>query len=578
MSFLDPVDALLDSKKWSERRDSLECLLELLGQYGSQLSPTADYSDLCKSLKRDSNINVVSLAVKVVGALATGLGTRKKEVLKKPLIECVDHVSLSCTNIEKFLPAMLDDFLSSQFFCSTASAGISKSVLPVIAKQTEEGDPDVRDSAFAAMGSAQRLVGEAGMKAIAACALGDPNKAKKVATYCESATKEAEEYRIAMGEKLPADFSDQLASKAWAERRDALQVLLTLLEQNHKLVADTSLYKELVTQIVKILEKDTNINAYDSSFLTSPLLQFLLVWKNSKRKSGFARTFAACADAIALTTSIAEYTEKITVGLTKSNPTVKQQTALFLNRLFKKHNSKTCPAAAVKELSATLTKILEEYQKLLAELGNKANPLIIKLHANSSSLAHNPQPNLTQKPSAASSRTSSAQKPSATVRRVNSSASAHTTRPIASANRPAAVVSQSAKPKSATPARVTSATSSILLPHPPPVQWSCASPLAVVNNLPDRCLPLPDQLLMLYPSKQNGNAVKEMASVLARSIPPAPGAVGGGSRISRPPSSSCLASMAKANSGQVSRSTSSVGTSRIPRLGSRPTTPSNRLS
>ncbi|VDN25968.1 unnamed protein product [Gongylonema pulchrum] len=59
--------------------------------------------------------------------------------------------------------------------------------------------------------------------------------------------------------KLPASFAEGVESKKWQERRDALQLLLTLCTENPRLCPKAN-YGEHVALLKKILETDPNIN------------------------------------------------------------------------------------------------------------------------------------------------------------------------------------------------------------------------------------------------------------------------------------------------------------------------------
>lgn len=83
---MEPVDilsklpsdfyTLIEAKKWQERKESLEKLLQLL-EANPKLIPNLDYAELVKQLKRiigkDTNIVVATLAIKCLTLLATGL-------------------------------------------------------------------------------------------------------------------------------------------------------------------------------------------------------------------------------------------------------------------------------------------------------------------------------------------------------------------------------------------------------------------------------------------------------------------------------------------------------------------------
>jgi len=92
--------------------------------------------------------------------------------------------------------------------------GFLENVLPEIAKFANEADVETRDSALAALGSAQRLVGD-GLFSLAGVVLQDGNKSKKIAEYCKKAIDESESSakRVVM-EPLPIPKSAQPMQKA----------------------------------------------------------------------------------------------------------------------------------------------------------------------------------------------------------------------------------------------------------------------------------------------------------------------------------------------------------------------------
>ncbi|KAK5976231.1 hypothetical protein GCK32_004661 [Trichostrongylus colubriformis] len=134
---LDPVDVLaklpddfntnIESKKWTERRDALQSLLDLITA-NPRLDPKASYGEHIALLKRiiekDANINVAALAAKCMKGVAEGLRKKfaphapsvvptifdkfkeKKPILRDPLVECIDAISATTT-----LEAMGDDIL-----------------------------------------------------------------------------------------------------------------------------------------------------------------------------------------------------------------------------------------------------------------------------------------------------------------------------------------------------------------------------------------------------------------------------------------------------------------------------------
>uniref|UniRef100_A0A914QA91 TOG domain-containing protein n=1 Tax=Panagrolaimus davidi TaxID=227884 RepID=A0A914QA91_9BILA len=206
--FAEPVDILpklpknfqelIASKKWQERKESLE-LLEKLATENIRLDPAVNYKEiintLSKILAKDSNINVCAAATKCITQLAKGLRTNfspfvsnvtpvifekfkeKKSTLRDPLIETIDAV-YSTTNIENMcddvaaaivkqnpnIKIQTNQFLYRVFKSindATASKKAVKTLTPLIVKTTGESDAEVREAAYSALGAIMNLIGKA---------------------------------------------------------------------------------------------------------------------------------------------------------------------------------------------------------------------------------------------------------------------------------------------------------------------------------------------------------------------------------------------------------------------------------
>ncbi|KAH7979345.1 hypothetical protein HPB49_009121 [Dermacentor silvarum] len=184
-----------EAKKWQERREALEKLLEIASNL--KLEP-GDYGDLVKALKRivakDSNVVVVALAAKCLAGLAAGLRQKfhpyanacistciekfkeKKQNVVTALREALDN-ALQATNLE----AILEDvagalenknpqikaettlFLARVFSKSTPAAlnkKLLKALVTSLLKTLNDSDPAVREGASMALGTAMKVVGE----------------------------------------------------------------------------------------------------------------------------------------------------------------------------------------------------------------------------------------------------------------------------------------------------------------------------------------------------------------------------------------------------------------------------------
>ncbi|XP_030056735.1 cytoskeleton-associated protein 5 isoform X2 [Microcaecilia unicolor] len=185
----------IEAKKWQERKEALEAV-EILVK--NPKLENGDYGDLVKELKKvvgkDSNVMLVSLAAKCLAGLATGLrkkfGTYSGHVVptilekfkeKKPQVvqalqEAIDAIFLTTTlqNISEDVLAVMDNknpaikqqaslFLARNFrHCSpsTLPKSLLKPLCAALVKQINDSAPEVRDAAFEALGTAQKVVGE----------------------------------------------------------------------------------------------------------------------------------------------------------------------------------------------------------------------------------------------------------------------------------------------------------------------------------------------------------------------------------------------------------------------------------
>lgn len=209
-----------EAKKWQERKEALEKLLELASS--PKLEP-GDYADLVKVLKRivakDSNVIVVALAAKCLAGLAAGLRQKfhpyanscistyiekfkeKKQAVVTALREAIDN-AFQATNLEAILEdvtAALDNknpqikgettlFLARVFSKSTPAVlnkKLLKALVTSLLKTLNDSDPVVREGSSVALGTAMKVVSERVMLPF----LGDLDnlKMEKVKECCEKA-------------------------------------------------------------------------------------------------------------------------------------------------------------------------------------------------------------------------------------------------------------------------------------------------------------------------------------------------------------------------------------------------------
>lgn len=209
-----------EAKKWQERKEALEKLLELASS--PKLEP-GDYADLVKVLKRivakDSNVIVVALAAKCLAGLAAGLRQKfhpyanscistyiekfkeKKQAVVAALREAIDS-AFQATSLEAILEdvaAALDNknpqvkgettlFLARAFSQSTPAVlhkKLLKALVTSLLRTLNDSDPAVREGSSVALGTAMKVVGERVLLPF----LGDLDnlKMEKVKECCEKA-------------------------------------------------------------------------------------------------------------------------------------------------------------------------------------------------------------------------------------------------------------------------------------------------------------------------------------------------------------------------------------------------------
>lgn len=205
MDLFDPVEILsklpkdfydkLESKKWQERKESLEALQTLLENPKIE---SGDYGDVVKALKKiltkDTNVVLVAMAGKCIALLAKGLGKKfspyasncisgilekfkeKKVNVVTALREAIDAIYPSTS-----LEAMQEDILEAlnnknpsikaetasflaRAFTRTQPVALNKKLIKALCtallKTLNESDPTVRDNSAEALGTLLKLLGE----------------------------------------------------------------------------------------------------------------------------------------------------------------------------------------------------------------------------------------------------------------------------------------------------------------------------------------------------------------------------------------------------------------------------------
>lgn len=443
----------LDSKKWSERRDALQEMLDLL-QKNSRLDSSANYEEIASELKKiigsDSNVVVVGLAIQVLTGLAKGLRRKfgrfipmilpvllekfkeKKAVVKRAVAECVDALNGTCS-LEALMGPITEALEKSSnqdvklgiiswiyrilLHCEAKSTPhfFIKTVVPFIAQNLSDRDAGVREAASMTFGGIMRLVDEKTACQMAGEQLADKTKLTKVKHYRDKAVEEAaaleeklkaeqmadegasgisaDQERNELGlnsgnanftevdpwerleesdinGKLPNNFLQNVSSKKWSERKEALETLLGVLEENPRLNPRED-HRELLGLLRKILEKDSNVNV--AAFAAKSILGFSKGLRHNfsseaqatmasafekfkERKAVLREPLIDCVDSIASVVPFANYVESIEAALAKPNPQIKAQTALFVSRVWAQHGKNTLPVDGVRRLAGMLDK------------------------------------------------------------------------------------------------------------------------------------------------------------------------------------------------------------------------------
>nr|XP_020654661.1 cytoskeleton-associated protein 5 isoform X2 [Pogona vitticeps] len=172
--------------------------------------------------------------------------------------------------------------------------------------------------------------------------------------------------------KLPKDFYDKIEAKKWQERKEALEAV-ELLVKNPKLEAGD--YADLVKALKKVVGKDTNVMlvalaakclAGLATGLRKKFGQYAghvvptILEKFKEKKPQVVQALQEAIDAIFLTTTLQNLSEDILAVMDNKNPTIKQQTSLFIARSFRHCTPSTLPKALLKPFCAALLKHIND--------------------------------------------------------------------------------------------------------------------------------------------------------------------------------------------------------------------------
>uniref|UniRef100_H0WQ65 Cytoskeleton-associated protein 5 n=1 Tax=Otolemur garnettii TaxID=30611 RepID=H0WQ65_OTOGA len=172
--------------------------------------------------------------------------------------------------------------------------------------------------------------------------------------------------------KLPKDFYDKIEAKKWQERKEALEAIEVLVK-NPKLEAGD--YADLVKALKKVVGKDTNVMlvALAAKCLTGLAVGLrkkfgqyaghvvpTILEKFKEKKPQVVQALQEAIDAIFLTTTLQNISEDVLAVMDNKNPTIKQQTSLFIARSFRHCTASTLPKSLLKPFCAALLKHIND--------------------------------------------------------------------------------------------------------------------------------------------------------------------------------------------------------------------------
>ncbi|XP_023566345.1 cytoskeleton-associated protein 5 [Octodon degus] len=150
--------------------------------------------------------------------------------------------------------------------------------------------------------------------------------------------------------KLPKDFYDKIEAKKWQERKEALEAVEVLVK-NPKLEAGD--YADLVKALKKVCRSGKI--AHKSQSVVPTILE-----KFKEKKPQVVQALQEAIDAIFLTTTLQNISEDVLAVMDNKNPTIKQQTSLFIARSFRHCTASTLPKSLLKPFCAALLKHIND--------------------------------------------------------------------------------------------------------------------------------------------------------------------------------------------------------------------------
>lgn len=473
-SILDEVDviakwptehkkAVLETgAKWKERKEGLEALNTIIEQ-NPRLSTSSMtiYGELMdeirKILDRESNIVVVTTAIRTVELLAKGLRIKfggfvgmvipflikrakdKKKNVRDAILaamgavadtttgerlqkDLIDWFGIPSPESKQTLLSFLFSYWSHQF---QPDIPFVKAIVPLIVKASSESDVTVRDKSCQALGSLKRLMGDA-ISAFIGPISTDTAKIEKIEQYKEEAKEEFKKFLDSqpksvenggnteenpgesnenggeasaetaatssmdpweildpedVGKKIDKGVEAQLVDKNWKERVAGGESIKKSLDGVGRIEISDRLL-EILKTLIKIIEKDVNVNvaalaahilkevAQKSRFAFASIAHraFPVVFDKLKdRKAVLRDALVEYCDEAANTTPLSVYSDAIITALGSKNPQTRQQTALFLSRLYAKNDMKTVEIDVVKQLVEHILKATNDADKEVRE-------------------------------------------------------------------------------------------------------------------------------------------------------------------------------------------------------------------
>ncbi|XP_071665230.1 cytoskeleton-associated protein 5 isoform X1 [Patagioenas fasciata] len=191
--------------------------------------------------------------------------------------------------------------------------------------------------------------------------------------------------------KLPKDFYEKIEAKKWQERKEALEAV-ELLVKNPKL--ESGDYADLVKVLKKVVGKDTNVMLVAlaakcltglASGLRKKFGQYAghvvptILEKFKEKKPQVVQALQEAIDAIFLTTTLQNISEDVLAVMDNKNPTIKQQTSLFIARSFRHCTPSTLPKSLLKPFCAALLKHINDSAPEVRDAGFEALGTALKV-------------------------------------------------------------------------------------------------------------------------------------------------------------------------------------------------------